>query len=93
MFAQHEDRVAHLQVLRANRGHVGDAQHEADGVQDVGLATAVEASDGVEAFVPSRDHGAHRVRLEALLLWSVSAQRPEAESKQQTGVAEGVIRR
>jgi hypothetical protein len=43
----------HLQVLCADRGHVGDAQHEADGVQDVGFAAAVEAGNRVEALVPA----------------------------------------
>jgi len=43
---------AYLEVLGADGGHVGDAQYEADCVQDVGLAGAIEAGDGVEAFIP-----------------------------------------
>ena len=45
---------------------VGDAQHEADGVENVGLAAAVEASDGVELGVEARDLRARSVRLEAV---------------------------
>lgn len=39
------------ELLKVGGPHVtqvGDAQEEADGIQDVGLATAVEAGDGVE---------------------------------------------
>ena len=32
-------------------GEVGDAQHEADGVKDVGLATAIQPSDRVEVAI------------------------------------------
>ena len=45
---------------------VGDAQHEADGVQDVGLAGAVEPGDGIEKGVEARHHRALGVALEAV---------------------------
>ncbi|PON56293.1 hypothetical protein PanWU01x14_183050, partial [Parasponia andersonii] len=45
---------------------IGDAQHEADGVEDVGLSGAVEARDSVEEWVETRDDGPRRVRLETL---------------------------
>lgn len=58
-----------LEVLRADGGEVGDAEDEADGVEDVGFSGAVEAGDGVEGFVPARDYGADGIGLEALLFW------------------------
>ena len=45
---------------------VGDAEDEAYCVEDIGLATAVEAGDGVEVLVEARDHRALGVGLEAL---------------------------
>lgn len=39
--------------MRADGGHVGDTQNEADGIQNVGFATTVQASDGIEALVPA----------------------------------------
>ena len=45
---------------------VGDAEEEADGVEDVGLAGAVEAGDGVKLGVEAGDLGALAVRLEAV---------------------------
>ena len=51
--------IAHLR-------EVGDAEHEADGVQDVGLAGAVQARDGVEEGVERGDNGPLRVGLEPL---------------------------
>lgn len=45
---------------------VGDAEDEADGVEDVGLAGAVEAGDGVEVGVEAGHHRPRRVRLESL---------------------------
>lgn len=47
-------------------GQVGDAQKEADGVQDVGLAGAVKAGDGIEGRVEAVDFRALAVRLEAV---------------------------
>lgn len=55
-----------LQVRGPDLLQVGDAQHEADGVEDVGLAGAVEAGDGVEEGVEARDDGPGGVGLEAL---------------------------
>jgi hypothetical protein len=37
--------------LPTHMRQVLDAHHEADGVQDVGLATAIEARDGIEAGI------------------------------------------
>lgn len=53
-----------LEVGSADLLQIGDAQDEANGVEYVGLAGAVEASDGVEVRVKSRNHGPRRVRLE-----------------------------
>lgn len=50
----------------AHLAEVGDAEHEADGVEDVGLAGAVEPGDGVEQRVEPRHHRPPRVRLEPL---------------------------
>ena len=55
-----------LQVGGSDCAHVCDTENEADGVEDVGLATAVEARDGVEGLIEARDVGADRVRLEAI---------------------------
>jgi hypothetical protein len=53
-----------LEILGADGGHIRDAQHEADGIEDVGLSGAVEAGDGVEALIPIVDVSA-RFGLEA----------------------------
>ena len=45
---------------------VGDAQNEADRVEDVGFATSVEAGDGVELRVETGNNCPLRVRLEAV---------------------------
>ncbi len=58
--------TAYLEVLRADGRHVGDAQDEANGVEDVRFATAVQARDRVEALVPLRNHRPNSIRLEAL---------------------------
>jgi len=50
----------------ADLAQVGDSQDEANGVKDVGFATAVETSNGVEFRVPQIDAGAGGVGLEAL---------------------------
>lgn len=44
---------------------IGDAQHEADGIENVGLAGAVEAGYGVEEGIEARDYRPRRVGLEA----------------------------
>ena len=46
-------------------GHVSDAQHEANRVEDVGFARAIEAGNGVKRGVPPNDLGANRVGFEA----------------------------
>lgn len=58
--------AAYLEVLCADGGHVGDAQNEADGVEDVGLAGTVEAGDGVKALVPAPWLSAHASGSEGL---------------------------
>lgn len=55
-----------LQIANANLREVGDAEDEADGVEDVGLAAAIQTSDGVKAGVKTRDHGAGSIGLEAV---------------------------
>lgn len=50
----------------AHLAQIGDAEHEADGVEDVGLAGAVETGNGVEQRVEPRHHRPSRVRLKAL---------------------------
>jgi hypothetical protein len=50
----------------ADLREICDAQDEADGVQDVGLAAPVEAGDGVESCVEVRHHGTRGVRLKAV---------------------------
>ena len=55
-----------LQRVGAHGREVADAEHEADGVEDVGLARAVEARDGVEEAVEAVDVDAGGVRLEAV---------------------------
>jgi hypothetical protein len=53
-----------LLVLRTHLRHVSDTEHETDGIENVGFARAVEASDGVEARVPSRYLRSDGVRFE-----------------------------
>lgn len=45
---------------------VGDSQHKADGVQNVGLPTAIETSDGVEERIKIGHGHSRGVRLEAV---------------------------
>lgn len=53
-----------LKIGSPNLLQIGDAQDEADGVEDVGLAGAIKPCYGVEVRVKSRNHGPRRVRLE-----------------------------
>jgi hypothetical protein len=53
-----------LLVLRAHLRHVSDTEYETDGIENVGFARAVEASDGVEARVPARYLRSDGVRFE-----------------------------
>lgn len=55
-----------LQVAGADLLQVGDAQHEADGIQDVGFAGSIQTRYGIEEGVKARHHRPRRVRLEAL---------------------------
>lgn len=51
---------------RARLAEIGDAEHEADGVQDIGLAATIQTGDGVEVRVEvGHDHSVG-VRFEAL---------------------------
>ena len=64
---QRPSRAARFQRRRrADLAEVGDAEDEADGVEDVALAAAVEAGDGIEEGVKARHHRALLVRLEAV---------------------------
>jgi hypothetical protein len=45
---------------------IRNAEHEADGVENVALARAVEARDGVELLVEARHDSARAVALEAV---------------------------
>lgn len=49
-----------------HRRQVLDAHHEANRVQDVGLAAAIEARDGIEAGVEVAEGHALRIRLETV---------------------------
>lgn len=53
-----------LQIGSTDLLQIGDAQDEANGVEDVGLAGAIEPSDGVEVRVKPRNHSPRRIRLE-----------------------------
>lgn len=43
---------AYLEILCSDSGHVRDTQNKADGIQYVGLATAIKTSDRIKTFVP-----------------------------------------
>jgi hypothetical protein len=45
---------------------VGETQHEADRVEDVTLARAVQSRDRIELWIPALDLGAGRIGLEAV---------------------------
>lgn len=45
-----------LQISGSNLLEVGDTQHEADGIEDVGFPGAVQTRDGVEMRVETRNH-------------------------------------
>lgn len=55
-----------LQVRHADLGQVRDAQHEANRVQDVAFAAAVETRDSVELRVEALENRPRRVRLEPI---------------------------
>lgn len=56
----------YLYILRPHGTHAGDTQDETYRVEDVGLSTAVEAGDGIEALVPTTDNCTNGIRLEAV---------------------------
>ncbi len=65
---------------------VGDAQHKADGVENIGLSCAIEAGDGVELGIERTDHCALCVRLEAVkdnFLWVEMRTREQHSEHQQ----------
>ena len=55
-----------LQRRRAHLREVRNAEHEANRVEDVRLAGAVQARDRIELLIPARHDRALRVRLEAV---------------------------
>lgn len=72
-----------LQVLCSHSRHVRNTQNETDGIEDVGLATAVQTSDRVEGFVPM-----YKVSRCAAGCWrnqSQAAGRIEAEQESTVG--------
>mmetsp|Transcript_26556 Transcript_26556/g.47063 ORF Transcript_26556/g.47063 Transcript_26556/m.47063 type:complete len:265 (+) Transcript_26556:3148-3942(+) len=54
------------QVADANLSEIGDAENKANGVQDVGLATAIQASDCIELLVKRPNIGSCGVGFEAI---------------------------
>jgi hypothetical protein len=44
---------------------VGNAEHKADGVQNVALSTAIQTSNGIELGIPLRNDCSGCIRLEA----------------------------
>ena len=53
------------EIPRANLGQVGDAQDEADGVEDVGFTRPIEARDGIEVRIEAGC--LHRGRMSTVL--------------------------
>ena len=47
-------------------GEIGDAEQEANGIQDVGLAGAIETGDGIESRIEAVDLGSLAVGFEAI---------------------------
>lgn len=45
---------------------IGNSQHKADGIQNIGFATAVETGNGIESRVPSSNLSSISVRLKAV---------------------------
>ena len=60
---QHAQRTT---AERAHRLKAFDAEHEAHGIQDVGLAGPIESRDGIELGVELVHNNTFRVRLEAV---------------------------
>jgi len=57
---------ADLERASADLLELRNAEDKADRVKDVGLATAVQARDGIELLVKARHHRALGIRLEAI---------------------------
>ncbi len=79
-----------LEIGDAHLLQVGDAHDEANAVQDVGLAGAIVARDGVEARVEATHRRPRRVRLEAFQTYLLyvhpkpSSQTPVHQKQQKT---------
>ena len=71
------DQVLHIR--RPHRAQVGQTQHEANGIQDIALATSIEPSDGIETRIESPNMRAHGVTFEPVddELLNAHAPRPE----------------
>lgn len=57
--SRHERRCGAVETTHLRE--VANPEHEADAVEDVGFAAAIEASDGIEMCVEPRDAGAGAV--------------------------------
>lgn len=44
--------ATHLEILRSNSAHVGNSEDETYRVENIGLSTAVQAGNRIEALVP-----------------------------------------
>ena len=55
-----------LEIGSQNLPQIGNAQHKADGVKNVGLAGTIKAGDGIEVGIEARDDRASGVGFEAL---------------------------
>lgn len=53
-----------LKIRSPNLLQIGDSQHEANRVQDVGLSRTVQPRDCVEVRIEALDHSPRRIRLE-----------------------------
>ena len=55
-----------LEIRSTHLLQIGNAQHEANGVENVGLAGTIKAGDGIEVGIESRDYRTSGVGFEAL---------------------------
>ena len=55
-----------LEIGSPNLLQIGNAQHKANGVKNVGLAGTIKARDGIEVGIEARDDRASGVGFEAL---------------------------
>lgn len=63
--SQDSDRP-YLDILRPYSAHTCDPKDETYRVEDIGLPTAVQTGDRIEALIPAADDRADGVRLEAV---------------------------